>query len=263
MVLRILRRVTVAAATVAAIVLAPAVSRADTQILVQEIDAGGNVIAGSTQIFGSSTNITTSSSNFSSVNIVANPNSGAISSLTTTVNATPISSGFDASIGLRIVVTSDGFSTPNVGGSALATNNASASSAIGGGQNQLTSDTQLLNNPLSTMPSSGTNLATGTSLGAATGVATDIRPDGGVSQQTTSSIDNFPASFAIQQTITARAINVGPGGIASGSTLGGSASSLVATTPPAGVPAPGGLALALVGLPLLGLRRVFRKAKTA
>lgn len=261
MVLRTLRRFTAGLAVAAAIALAPSAARADTQILVQEVDAGGNVVAGSTQIFAS-TNITTSLSNFSTVTITANPNSGAISSLTSTVNATPIASGFNPNIGLRVVVTSDAFGTPNVGGTAVVTNNASASSAIGGGQNQLTSNTQLLTNPLSTPANSTASQATGTALGAATGVATDVRPSGDVSQQTTANITDFPASFAIQQTITARAINVGPGGVASGSTLGGSASSLVSTTPaPPGnpVPAPGGLALALIGLPLLGLRRALRK----
>jgi hypothetical protein len=261
MVLRTLRRITAGVAVAAAIAFAPSAARADTQILVQEVDGGGNVVAGSTQIFASSTNITTSLSNFSTVTITANPNSGAISSLTSTVNATPISSGFDPSIGLRVVVTSNGFSTPNVGGTAVVTNNASASSAIGGGQNQLTSNTQLLTNPLSTLPSSSTGVAAGTALGAATGVATDVRPSGAVSQQTTANVTSFPASFAIQQTITARAINVTGGGVASGSTLGGSASSLVSTTAAPGnpVPAPGGLALALVGLPLLGMRRALRK----
>lgn len=262
MVLSTLRRLTACVAAVVAIALAPSVSRADTQILVQEVDAGGNVIAGSTQIFASTTSVVgLSLSNFTNVSINANPNSGAISSLTTTVNATPISSGFNPGIGLRVVVTSDGFSTPNVGGTAVVTNNASASSAIGGGQNMLTSDTQLLTNPLSPSASSGTSLASGTPLGAATGATSDVRPGGGVSPQTTSNITDFPATFAIQQTVTARAINVGAGGVSSGSTLGGSASSLVVTT--AAVPAPGGLALALIGLPLLGLRRALRKNKTA
>ncbi len=234
--------------------LTPARSRADTQILVQEVGPNGTT----TQIFASSTNITTSLPSFSSVIITANPNSGTISSLTTTVNATPIAVGFNPAVSIRVVVTSDGFTTPNIGGDALVTNNAAASSAIGGGQNMLTSNTQLLNNPLTVPPSSTTNQATGTTLGGATGVATDIRPSGNASQQTTSAITNFPGSFTIQQTITAQAINVGPGGIASGSTLGGSASSLVATSP-SGVPAPGGAVLALIGLPLLGLRRAFRK----
>lgn len=259
MVLRTLRRFTACVAAVAAMALLPSVSRADTQILVEEIDASGNAIAGTRQIFGGTTNVVgLSLTNFTNVSINANPNSGAISSLTTTVNATPISSGFDPSIGLRVVVTSDGFSTPNTGGVATVTNNASASSAIGGGQNQLTSDTQLLTNPLSTAPSSTSAMATGTALGAATGVATDVRPNGGVSQQTDASVTDFPASFAIQQTITARAINVGAGGVASGSTLGGSASSTVVTT---AVPAPAGAVLALIGLPLLGLRRALRKNK--
>lgn len=258
MVLRTLRRFTACVAAVAAMAFLPSVSRADTQILVEEIDASGAGIAGTRQIFGGTTSVVgLSLTNFTNVSINANPNSGAISSLTTTVNATPISSGFNPAIGLRVVVTSDGFSTPNVGGTATVTNNASASSAIGGGQNQLTSNTQLLNNPLSPAAAS-TDPATGAALSALTGVATDVRPNGGVSQETTASVTDFPATFAIQQTITARAINVGPGGVQSGSTLGGSASSTVVTT---AVPAPAGAVLALIGLPLLGLRRALRKNK--
>ena len=258
MILRQVRWLAASLAAVAALCLAPASSQAGTQILVQEIDGGGNVIAGTTQIFASQTNITATLSNFSSVAINANPNSGAVSSLTTTINATPISVGFDPTIGIRVIVTSDGFMTPNVGGTAVVTNNASASSAIGGGQNMLTSNTQLLATPLTTSTSDTSNLAAGTNLGAATGATSDIRPGGGVSPQTTSNITGFPGTFAIQQTVDVRAINVAAGGIESGSTLGGSASSLVVTTATP-VPAPGGLALALIGLPLIGLRRSLRK----
>ena len=260
MVLRNVRWMTACLVALAAIGFAPSWAHADTQILVQEVDlTGGTVIAGTTQIFASSTNITTSSANFSTITITANSSSGAVSSLTTTVNATPISLSFNSTIGLRVTVTSDGFTTPNVGGTALVANNASASSAISGGQNMLTNNTQLLSNPLTTPTSSGTDLATGALLGAETGTAADVRPSGGVSPTTTSNITDFPGSFAIQQQIDVAAINVGPDGIASGSTLGGSASSLVVTTPNT-VPAPGGLMLALIGLPLIGLRRALRKS---
>jgi hypothetical protein len=238
-----------------AVCFAPSLARADTQILVEEVDSHGNVIAGTAQYFASSTNITTSLSNFASVTITANSNSGAVSSLTSTVNATPIATGFDSSIALRVIVTSDGFHTPFAGGNALVSNNASASSAISGGQNMLTNSTQLLNDPLSPSTSSTNSLATGAPLGAATGAASDVRPGGGVSPTTTSTVQNFPPDFAIQQEIDVQAINVGSGGIASGSTLGGSASSLVVSAP---VPAPGGLALALVAVPLFGLRRALR-----
>ena len=257
MVLRNVRRMTACLVALVACGLAPSGVRADTQILVQEVDGSGNVIAGTTQIFASSTNITTSSANFATITITANPSSGAVGSLTTTINATPISMSFNPSIGIKVTVTSDGYTTPNGGGNAVVRNNVAASAAIGGGQNMLSATTQLITNPLTTPPSSGTAGATGDLLGAATGLASDVRPDGSVSQETTSNVVDFPGSFAIQQVITARAINVGPGGIASGSTLGGSASSLVTTAP---VPAPGGLALALIGLPLIGLRRALRKA---
>jgi hypothetical protein len=260
MVLRLMRRLAVGLATVAAVGLAPAAARADTQILVQEI-VGNAPVAGTTQVFASSTNITTSLPNFSSITITANSNSGAVSSLTTTVNATPISVGFDPSIGVRVIVTTDGFITPNVGGRADVSNNASASSAIAGGQNMLTSITQLLGHPLTTPTTSTTTEATGATLGAATALAADVRPSGGVSPTTGSTVLGLPGQFAIQQQIDVQAINVGSGGISSGSTLGGSASSLVVTT--AAVPAPGGLALALIGLPLIGLRRALRKKPVA
>jgi hypothetical protein len=240
---------------VLAVALAPSLARADTQILVEEVDSGGHVIAGTTRYFASSTNITTSLSNFSSVTITANSSSGAVSSLTSTVNATPLATGFDPSIALRVIVTSDGFTTPNVGGNALVSNNASASSAISGGQNMLTNNTQLLNDPLTVPTTSTSALATGAPLGAATGPASDVRPGGGISPTTHSSVLNFPPDFAIQQQIDVQAINVGGDGIASGSTLGGSASSLVVTAP---IPAPGGLVLVLVAAPLFGLRRALR-----
>jgi len=101
-------------------------------------------------------------------------------------------------------------------------------------------------------------MATGSPLGSATGAASDIRPSGGVSPTTTSSVSSFPNYFAIQQEVDVRAVNVGSSGVASGSTLGGSASSLVTTTA-APVPAPGGLLLALAAVPAFGLRRVLRK----
>jgi hypothetical protein len=253
----LLRRVRVLLA-VLAVCLVPSLSRADTQILVQEVDSGGHVIAGTTKYFASSTNITTSEANYSTITITANASSGVVSSLTTTVDVTPVSTGFNPSVALRVIVTSDGFTTPILGGTALVANNASASSGISGGQNMLTSNTQLLNDPLTTPTTSSSAEATGTNLGAATGPASDIRPSGGASPTTYSTITNFPNDFAIQQQIDVQAINVGSGGIASGSTLGGSASSLVVTSANA-VPAPGGLALALIGLPLIGVRRVLRK----
>ena len=98
--------------------------------------------------------------------------------------------------------------------------------------------------------------STGTPLAPATAIASDTRPGGGVSPTTSMGVPVVPGAFAIQQTITVTA-NVTTG-IQSGSTFGGSASSTVFTSA-APVPAPAGLVLALVGLPILGYRRIFRK----
>ena len=136
-------------------------------------------------------------------------------------------------------------------------NNASASSGVAGGTNALTNNSQLLNLPVS-VPT--TNPPSDSLLGPATGNATDIRPSGLPSPQTTANIAALPGAFAIQQTITIRATPTGPNGIDPQSTLGGSASTVVLSSPVPGVPAPGGLVLALIGLPLLGVRRRRKKA---
>lgn len=242
-------------AAVALALAAPAVSQAGIQILVQE--SGGPEM-----IFnGSVTNYATT--NFTGINIGSTPNSGAISSLTTTVRATPIV-GFDPNASLRIVVISDDFTTPpaNVNGPAVVENNAAASSGIGGGSNVLSNTTQLFALPLSPATGQTATQAGGTTLGAATATATDVRSSGGgggVSPTTTSNIMGMPSAFAIQQTITVRAeVDPNGGGIATGSTLGGSASSLVSTSP-APVPAPPAILLALAAVPALGLRRMLAK----
>ena len=80
-----------------------------------------------------------------------------------------------------------------------------------------------------------------------------LRADGGEHRQ--------PAgAFAIEQTTTIRATPTGPNGIDPQSTLGGSASTVVISSAPDIVPAPGGLVLALIGLPILGARRLRKKA---
>jgi hypothetical protein len=70
--------------------------------------------------------------------------------------------------------------------------------------------------------------------------------------------NGFPSTFAIQQVINVQVTDVDPSGIQSGSTVGGSATSLVFTSPTP-VPAPSGLALALIALPVLVLRRKIGK----
>ena len=237
---------------------APSRSAADNQILIQEVNQFGVLIPGTAQYFASNT-ASFATPNFLNISVTATSNSGAVGSLTTTVSAVPASS-FDATRQLMVVVTNDDFANPFPNGNALVENNAAASSGIGGGQNILSNNTQLLNVPLAPPASSTTALASGTPLGAPTGAATDTRPGGGSSPTTTSNLSGMPATFAIQQTIFVRANPTDPNGIATGSTLGGSASSIVtASAAPAAVPAPAGLVLGLIALPILGLRRAIRR----
>jgi len=238
-------------AAVALALAAPAVSHAGIQILVQESGGPQMIFTGSVSNY--------STANFTDININPNQNSGAISSLTTGVVATPVTN-FNPNATLTIIVTADGFTIPpaNINGPATVENNAAASSGIGGGSNVLSNTTQLLNEPLSPGTGQTAAQAAGTALGSATATATDTRPGGGVSPTTTSNISGMPNAFAIQQTITLRAEVTGPNGIDTGSTLGGSASSLVRTSP-APVPAPPAILLALAAIPALGLRRVLAK----
>lgn len=255
MFLRKFRWVPAALLAVVAVMAGPARSEAGTQILIQELDGSGVPVAGTTQYFSGTTALY-NTPNFQNIDVGATPNSGAINSLTTTVRATPAAS-FDATHQLRVIVTSDGFTNPFPGGSGDVENNAAASSGIGGGQNILSNTTQLLNVPLSPDTAQTGALATGAPLGAPTDAAIDTRPGGGVSPTTTSTVNNFPAEFAIQQTIVVRANPTDAGGIQTGSTLGGSASSIVRSSAP--VPAPAGIFLALAALPVLGLRHLARR----
>lgn len=236
-------------AALALAVAAPNASQAGIQILVQESGGPAQLFSGSVSNY--------STTNFLNIEIGSTPNSGAISSLTTTVRATP-AANFDPSATLTIKVISDDFSIPpaNINGPATVENNAAASSGIGGGQNVLSNTTQLYTTPLPVGP----GYQNGTPLGSATATATDTRPGGGASPTTTSNISGMPSTFAIEQTIVVRANVTGPNGIETGSTLGGSASSLVVTSP-APVPAPPAVLLALAAVPALGLRRVLVKKK--
>lgn len=256
MMLRKLRWLTAGLLAAAALLASPAKSQAGIQILIQEMDSGGNAV-GASQYFTGSLVPSTGTLSFQNISITVTTTSGvsaAVNSLTTTVNMKP-SATFDPTHSLRVWVTDDGFLNSNVGGTATVFNNASASSGIAGGTNALTNNTQLLTLPVD-VPT--TNPPSDTLLGASTGDATDIRPSGLPSPQTTSAIAALPGSFAMQQTITIRATPTT--GIDPQSTLGGSASSVVISNPrPPEVPAPAGIVLALIGLPLIGARRLLRK----
>jgi hypothetical protein len=248
-------------ATVAA-VATPARSMADSQILIQELDGGGNPIGGQIQIStGTSANFTTT--NFGSIQVTTNPGFGSIGSLTTNVSAN-LSSNFDPSHSLQIVVTVDGFTNPFPGQPALVSNTAGSSTGIVGGTNSISGNSQILAVPLSPSANQTGSAAGGTSLAGPTGdsTATYNLSTGPTSSGSTSATNPaLPDAYAVQQTIIVRATPDAGGTIRTGSTVGGTVASTVVTNA-APVPAPAGLVLALTAIPALGLRRFLRR-KTA
>lgn len=255
MVPRNLRWLSAAVLAAAALLGAPARSSADTLIIVNELD-GSNAVVSSSQFTlatlpSSSNPYSPAGGSFTGISITVTSTSGTssnVNSLTTTVAAKPDGS-FDASHQLQVIVTDDGFLNASAGGTAVVTNDPGASSGISGGDNNLIGTTAVQSGSLAT---SLTTLAT-------TPSASDTSPSGPSDPNTTANIANLPGQFAMTQTITIRAIENSPGSIDQNSTFGGTLSSTIRTTPPATVPAPAGLVLAAAALPVLGLRRAFRR----
>ncbi len=257
MFLRKMRWLCTAILAAAATLGAPSRSMADTQILIQELDGGGNPVSG--QYF-TGTSASFSTANFQNIQVTTTPNTGAISSLNTSVTAA-LSSSLDPTHSLQVIVTSDGFINPFPGQPAAINNNVGASSGIVGGTNSITGTTQLLNVPLTTPANQTGSLATGTAIIPPTAQATDIRPGSSSTTSTSANASNLPANFSIQQSIVVRATPNSGGAIATGSTVGGTVGSTVLTNA-APVPAPAGLLLALAAIPVFGLRRALRRKVT-
>jgi hypothetical protein len=260
MVLRNLRWLSAGVLAAAAMLAAPSRSAAETLVLIQELDASNNVVAGTSATFNLATLPTSSNpyspvgGSFAGISVSVTSTSGVLSdvnSLTTQVAAKP-SGSFDSGHQLQVVVTDDGFLNSNAGGSATVDNNAGASSGISGGVNNISGTTAVL---------SGTLATTLTGLGT-TAAANDVRPGSSSTNDSTTSIVNLPGQYAITQTITVRAVENSPGSISANSTFGGTLSTTM-TTAPAAVPAPAGLVLALAAVPVLGLRRLLRRKATA
>jgi hypothetical protein len=233
----------------------PASSRADINILVEEIDSGSSVVQ-SLGLFSSLGNFintgAASTNSFDIANISSFLSSnGTFGSLTTTFNLS-VGSGYVQADGhgLKFTITATGALNNFPGSPGSFTNNAGASSAIAG--------TGGLNNI------AGINEVTSTTTvqGVTTAPSTDSRGDGSVifppATTTIGNVSNLPNPYSIIQTVIVRAIPVNSSAVIStGATFGGSASSTVTATP---VPAPGGLALALIALPILGARRFLRRS---
>jgi len=254
MFLRKMRWLCAAVVAVIAAVASPARSMADTQILIQELDGGGVPVT--TQI-STGTSASFATTNFQNIQVVTTPNSGAISSLNTSVTAA-LSSSFDATHSLQVIVTSDGFINPFPGQPAIVANNAGASSGIVGGTNAIAGTTQLMEIPLASGANQTASLASGTAIIPPSNPATDTRPTSGATNTTVAGAASLPEHFAIQQTIIVRATPDAGGSIATGSTVGGTVGSTVLTNA-APVPAPAGLVLALAAIPAFGIRRVLRR----
>lgn len=249
------------AGVLAAVVLfsAPSRSAADTMILVRELDSGGSIIAGTSSTFTlatlpSSSNPYSTGGSFTGISITVTSTSGNssnVNSLTTTVAAKP-SGSFDSGHQLQVIVTDDGFLNASPGGTAAVTNDPGASSGISGGVNNLIGGTGVQSGTLGSL----------TSLGM-TPTASDTSPGGPSDPNTTANVTDLPGQYAMTQTITIRAIENSAGSIDANSTFGGTLSSTIVTTPAAAVPAPAGLLLALTAIPVLGLRRGFRRKTSA
>jgi hypothetical protein len=255
MILRNIRGLTATMVAMTALLSAAGRSSAEIQVMIQEVDSTGKINIGSAQTFtlsGSGTSTpAASTADFTNISVTVTTTSGGtpsdVNSITSTVGLKPVA-GFNPSNQLMVTVIDDGFLNSNAGGIAAITNNAGASSGIVGGTNSFSNQTELYSGLIGSL----------TNLGG-TNTASAVSPGGSSSDQTTGSIASIPAQFAIDQTIFVAAVPNSLGSIDSNSTLGGSASSTVVTSA-AAVPGPGGLALALIGLPLIGLRRALRKA---
>lgn len=255
MLLRKMRWLSAGLLATVAMLAAPSRSKAESLILIQELDGSNNVVNSASftlaTLPSSGSPYTPAGGSFASISLTVTSTSGVssnINSISTTVGAKP-SDSFDPSHSLQITVTDDAFLNATPGGVATATNDPGASSGISGGNNNLVGSTNIQSGTLA-----GADLA---SL-ALTPTASDTSPDGPSDPNSHANISNLPGQFAITQTMTLRAIPNAGQSIDLNSTFGGTLSSTILTSP-APVPAPAGLLLALAAVPMFGLRRALRR----
>jgi len=267
MLLRQLRWTTACLLAISATLAAPSLSKADISITVNQVDATGAFVSAlgtfnsavgqnSFTINGVATNIFDINSLNST--LTSNGTFGSLTTsftLTTAENFHQLGSDFpDAGHALQFVITATGANNSFPGQSGSFTNNAGATSAIAG--------TGGLNNIAGITDVTGNTTVQGiTSANSQSRVG-----DGSVSfpaaLTTNGNVANLPSPYSITQTIVVKALPVNANAIiATGVTFSGGASSTVTANAP--VPAPGGLVLALIALPILGLRRALRGKKDA
>lgn len=260
MFLRQLRWIAAGVAVVAALGFAPARAKADVQILVEEYAGNSRVAFQYTTGTGTVVPFAFNGNYFSGGGSVTTVN-GAAASLSPSFSGLFNPGAIPQDHTLKITVTNDGFTTGGVG---QFLNNDSGASQAGFTGGQITvSTSSSIYNPLaagSTPASSSSVLAGGTTLFGPTPSSTTV--GGGNGPTTTASVGSLPTPYAIQQEIL---ISFSGSPNAGGTFTAGGGARVESVTPnqPAAVPAPASLALALIGLPLVGLRRTLRKRAAA
>jgi hypothetical protein len=261
MFLRQLRWVAACLAAVVVACVAPAESKADIQILVQELE--GTTVVGSssfavgnpsgTNTFFQNFNYSTTGGHFTLTGSSAtNSHQNILNASLSTSFTAGFTNDFNAAQGhtLRITVTDDGYG--GIGQPAILANSAGAAVGFSGGTLRVESFSRIFDptDPSAIPASSTTMLANGPTIGDPTPVAVDTLPAGDPNLRITgANISGLPSSYAIQQVISISVAQTGT--IDPNSTFTGSAGARVNS-----IPTPSALALALIGLPLLGLRRI-------
>jgi hypothetical protein len=245
MMLRHVRKLFIGLFTISAIAAAPSRSQADITIQIQEVDSKGNPV-GSAQTFASSpggTFLPITGANPTASFLITSVSSTLLNSTSSNTASTFLSTtmnlglqpGYISGDSLQISVQATSIANPYPNGSASVINQPSANNTS-------------LPGTISVSSSSDVNgVVTNNALATAT-------QTGNSGTSTTAIIDSLPGTFSIYQTILA---SVQPNGTISSSNPFGAGNQSTVTVN-AAVPAPGGLLLGLVGLPLIGMRRILR-----
>jgi hypothetical protein len=250
------------ALAVVATFAAPSRSAASVTILIQEIDAAGNVLpgAGNSQLFNSAAAVNVATTNFGQISVTAASNSAtssptaSVSTAFSFLNTSAISASDLNGLSLRITVT-DTFDRPPGGLAGSINSSIGAANGSTGFKGVLD-----VSNQTDALSTGGTSLTTGSTPP----IATAQSPSGTGSGAQFLNVGSLPQDFQIQQVITVK-LSANGADVPSNQAFSGSVASGTdqPQSPPGPVPAPGGLLLALAAIPALGLRRVLRKRAAA
>jgi len=224
-------------AAITGIGLSPARSNADVTILVEELNASSTVVASQSQTLSGSgslnftgvyfTGLATVSTNSTSSSSVASLIPGFTGQLTNAFDVTQDHT-------LRVTVSDNNFQPTGPNGTLKV--QVSGSTGFASGTESIVEDTRVYD------PATNSTILLVPNL---------LSPDGSLQQKIVGT-QGLTSPYAIQQTLTISF----SGSIPANATFGSTGGASLASSP---VPAPGGLALALIGLPLIGLRRALRK----